>query len=118
VCRWLIQYKGLIMNETIIHFWENIATTSIGIIITMLGFWFTIGKNMVTKSEVIEIIKNDSPYLQDRQFIMERLATNKETQAAFASALQRNTEVMNELKVQIATLGKTLEALEDRIERT
>jgi hypothetical protein len=105
------------MNETIIHFWENIATTSIGIIITMLGFWFTIGKNMVTKAEVIEIIKNDSPYLQDRQFIMERLATNKETQAAFASALQRNTEVMNELKVQIATLGKTLEALEDRIER-
>jgi predicted nucleic-acid-binding protein len=106
------------MNETIIHFWENIATTSIGIIITMLGFWFAIGKNMVTKAEVIEIIKNDSPYLQDRQFIMERLATNKETQAAFASALQRNTEVMNELKVQIATLGKTLEALEDRIERT
>jgi hypothetical protein len=32
-------------------------------------------------------------------------------------ALQRNTEVMNELKIQIATLGKTLEALEDRIER-
>jgi hypothetical protein len=105
------------MNETIIHFWENIATTSIGIIVTMIGFWLTIGKNMVTKAEVVEIIKNDSPYLQDRQFIMERLAINKETQAAFASALQRNTEVMNELKVQIATLGKTLEALEDRIER-
>lgn len=105
------------MNETIIHFWENIATTSIGIIVTMIGFWLTIGKNMVTKAEVVEIIKNDSPYLQDRQFIMERLAINKETQAAFANALQRNTEVMNELKVQIATLGKTLEALEDRIER-
>lgn len=105
------------MSDTIIHFWENIATTSIGIIVTMLGFWLTIGKNMVTRAEVIEIIKNDSPYLQDRQFIMERLAVNKESQAAFASALQRNTEVMNELKVQIATLGKTLEALEDRIER-
>jgi tetrahydromethanopterin S-methyltransferase subunit G len=25
---------------------------------------------------------------------------------------------MNELKIQIATLGKTLEALEERIERT
>lgn len=106
------------MSDTIIHFWENIATTSIGIIVTMLGFWITIGKNMVTRGEVTEIIKNESPYNQDRQFIMERLATNKETQAAFASALQRNTEVMNELKVQIATLGKTLEALEDRIERT
>lgn len=105
------------MGDTIIHFWENIATTSIGIIVTMLGFWITIGKNMVTRAEVVDIIKNESPYNQDRQFIMERLASNKETQAAFASALQRNTEVMNELKVQIATLGKTLEALEDRIER-
>jgi hypothetical protein len=105
------------MNETIIHFWENIATTSIGIIITLIGFWITIGKNMVTKSEVIEIIEKQSPYLQDKQFIMERLATNKETQTQFANALQKNTEVMNELKIQIATLGKTLEALEDRIER-
>jgi hypothetical protein len=105
------------MSETIIHFWENIATTSIGIIITMIGFWITIGKNMVTKAEVIEILENQSPYLQDKQFIMERLASNKESQAAFALALQRNTEVMTELKIQIATLGKTLEALEDRIER-
>lgn len=105
------------MSETIIHFWENLATTCIGIIVTMMGFWVAIGRNMATKSEVSEIVKNDSPYLQDRQFIMERLNTNKETQAAFASALQRNTEVMNELKVQIATLGKTLEALEERIER-
>ena len=105
------------MSETIIHFWENIATTSIGIIVTMMGFWVAKGRNMVTKSEVAQLIKNESPYLQDRQFIMERLASNKETQAAFASALQRNTEVMNELKIQIATLGKTLEALEDRIDR-
>lgn len=71
---------------------------------------------MVTKSEVVDLIKHESPYNQDRQFIMERLATNKETQAAFANALQRNTDVMNELKIQIATLGKTLEALEDRID--
>lgn len=106
------------MGETIIHFWENIATTSIGIIVTMLGFWITIGKNMVTKAEVIEIIEKQSPYLQDKQFIMERLNSNKETQAQFASALQRNTEVMTELKIQIATLAKTLEALEQRIEHS
>jgi len=105
------------MSETIIHFWENIATTSIGIIVTMVGFWVAIGRNMATRSEVVEIVKSDSPYLQDRQFIMERLNSNKEIQSAFANALQRNTEVLNELKVQIATLGKTLEALEERIER-
>jgi predicted nucleic acid-binding Zn-ribbon protein len=72
---------------------------------------------MVTKSEIENLIQTHSPYMQDRQFIMERLASNKETQTAFSNALQRNTEVMTELKIQIATLGKTLEALEDRIER-
>jgi hypothetical protein len=105
------------MSETIIHFWENLATASIGIIVTMLGFWITIGKNMATKAEVLVMIETQSPYVHDRQYIMERLNSGKESQAAFSAALQRNTEVMNELKIQIATLGKTLEALEDRIER-
>lgn len=105
------------MSDTIIHFWENIATTSMGIIVTMLGFWVTIGRNMATKSEVSHMIETQSPYLHDRQFIMERLASNKENQAAFSMALQRNSDVMNELKIQIATLGKTLEALENRIEK-
>ena len=105
------------MGETITHFWENIATTSIGIIVTLVGFWVAIGRNMATKAEVLVMIETQSPYIHDRQFIMERLNTNKETQAAFASALQRNSEVMNELKVQIAMLGRTLETLEHRIER-
>lgn len=105
------------MSETIIHFWQSLATASIGIIVTMMGFWVAIGKNMATKSEVAHMIETQSPYLHDRQFIMERLNINKETQAAFANALQRNTEVMNELKIQMATLTKTLEALEERIER-
>lgn len=106
------------MNETIVHFWESVATTALGIVITMIGFWFTIGRNMASKTEVAEMIETKSPYLQDRQFIMERLNSNKEIQSAFANALQRNTEVLNELKVQIATLGKTLEALEERIDRS
>lgn len=105
------------MNETIIHFWENLATTCIGIIATMLGFWVAIGKNMATKAEVLVMIETQSPYIHDKPFIMERLATNKETQAALTNMLQRNTEVMNELKVQIAMLGQTLQALENRIDR-
>jgi len=98
------------------NFWEHIATTSVGIIVTMIGFWVAVGKNMATKAEVCDLIETKSPYLQDRQFIMERLNSNKEIQAAFSQALQRNTDVMNELKIQIATLTKTLEAIEYRIE--
>jgi hypothetical protein len=106
------------MSESIIHFWETLAIAGLGIIITMIGFWVTLGKSIPTRAEVCDMIETKSPYAQDRQLIMERLNSNKEIQTTFANALQRNTEVMNELKVQIATLGKTLEALEERIERT
>lgn len=103
--------------ENLAHLWQIVATTSIGIIITLVSFWASVIRHMITKTDAISLIENHSPYLQDKQFIMERLASNKENQKAFANALQRNTEVMTELKVQIATLGKTLEALEERIER-
>lgn len=108
----------IIAEITPFSFWQPVATTAIGILITMVGFWAGVIRHMVTKEEVCELIETRSPYANDRQFIMERLAVNKEIQAQLSAALQRNTEVMNELKIQISTLGKTLEALEDRIERS
>lgn len=105
------------MSESIVHFWQAVATASIGIIVTLLGFWATIARKIVSRDEISDMIKNDSIYNQDRQFIMERLSTHKEDQKTITLMLQRNTEVMHELKIQIATLGKTLEALEERIER-
>jgi hypothetical protein len=101
----------------IIDLWQNVATTSIGIIVTMLGFWLTIGRKMTSRDEVFHMIEVHSPYLQDKQLIMERLSSNKEVQTAFATALQKNTEVLNELKIQLATLSKTLEGLEHKVER-
>jgi hypothetical protein len=118
-CVSLAYFVGrLIMSDTnLAHIWQILATTSIGIIVTLITFWASVIRHMITKSEVMTIIETHSPYLQDKQFIMERLANNKENQVAFANALQRNTEVMNELKVQIAMLSKTLEAIENRIEK-
>lgn len=105
------------MNEQILHFWQALATASIGIIVTLVSFWVGLGRKIVSKEEITKMIQNETPYCKDREFIMERLATNKETQAALSITLQKVIEVMNELKIQIATLGKTLEALEERIER-
>jgi len=97
--------------------WPYVGSTAIGIIITLIIFWAGIVRVLVTKEEVCEMIRTRSPYLEDRQLILERLQANKDNQVAFAQALQRNSEVMSELKVQIATLGKTLETIEQRIER-
>jgi PDZ domain-containing secreted protein len=105
------------MHENIVHFWQSLATVSLGIIVTLISFWVGLGRKIVSREEIEQMLETKSPYLQDKQFIMERLSSNKETQAAFANALQRNSDVMNDLKIQLATLGKTLEALEDKIER-
>jgi hypothetical protein len=105
------------MSETIIHFWQAVASVSVGVIVTLIGFWVGVGRKITTREEIADMIRHESPYTKEREFIMERLAINKETQAAFANALQRNSDVMNDLKIQIATLGKTLEALEDRIDQ-
>lgn len=104
-------------NEHIVNFWQSIATASLGVMITLIAFWAGISKKIISKEEVSQMIQQESPYFKDREFIMERLAANKETQAALSITLQKVIEVMNELKIQIATLGKTLEALEERIER-
>lgn len=106
--------------NTLGHFFENFTTSMLGVVIALIGFWTTFIKNLVNRKEVEEMIAataQSGQYVQDRQFIMERLNSHKEDSGILFRALEKNTEVMNELKVQIATLGKTLETLEKSIER-
>lgn len=108
------------MENTVGHFFENLTTSMLSVIIALIGFWTTFIRNLTTKQEVIDIIENrqgSSQYVKDREYIMERLNTHKQDTNILFRALEKNTEVMTELKIQIATLGKTLEALENRIER-
>ena len=106
--------------NTVGHFLENMTTSMVSIIIALIGFWSTFIKGLVNRKDVEEMIANNSQssqYLKDREFIMDRLKDHKEDSATLFRALSKNTEVMSELKVQIALLSKTLEALEHRIER-
>lgn len=107
-------------SDTLGHFFENFTTSMLSVVIALIGFWTTFVKNLVNRKEVEEMIETcsqSSQYAKDRQFIMERLNSHKEDTSILFKALEKNTEVMTELKIQIATLGKTLEALEHRIER-
>ena len=106
--------------NTLGHFFESFTTSMLSIVIALLGVWTTFIKNLVNRKEVEQMIAAQSQsnqYSKDRQFIMERLNSHKEDTNLLFRALEKNTEVMTELKIQIATLGKTLEALENRIER-
>lgn len=107
-------------SDTLGLFFENFTASMLSVIIALIGFWTTFVKNLVNRKEVEEMIETcsqSSQYAKDRQFIMERLNSHKEDTSILFKALEKNTEVMTELKIQIATLGKTLEALEHRIER-
>lgn len=101
------------ITDVVVGIAGNIFTIFLG----LFGFWTAFIKNLVTKQEVCQMIEVHSPYSQDRPLIMERLNDHKQTTATLFKALEKNTEVMMELKIQIATLGKTLENLESRIER-
>ena len=102
--------------QVVSNFWQVLATTLGGIIVTLVIFWAGVVRHMATKKDVCEMIETRSPYINDRNYIMERLAANKEIQGQLSTALQKNCEVMTDLKIQIATLGKTLESLEKRME--
>lgn len=96
----------------------NLFVQVFGLIGSFFAFWTMFVRNLVSRQEICEMIKTQTPYSQDRTFIMERLNDNKATMASLFDALNKNTEVMGELKVQIKVLSKTLETLENRIERS
>ncbi len=101
------------------HFFENFTTSMLSIVIALIGFWTTFIKNLVNRKDVEEMLaaqSQASQYAKDRQFIMERLNTHKEDTSILFRALEKNTEVMQELRIQMATLTNTLESLEKRIE--
>jgi hypothetical protein len=105
--------------DTLGHFFENFTTSILSIIIALVGFWTTFIKNLVNRKDVEEMLaaqSQASQYAKDRQFIMERLNTHKEDTNILFRALEKNTEVMQELRIQMATLTNTLESLEKRIE--
>jgi len=98
------------------HFFENFTTSMFSVVIALIGFWTTFVKGLVNRKDVEAMINShseSSQYLKDRQFIMERLNTHKEDTSILFRALEKNTEVMNDLKIQIATLAKAIEALEN-----
>lgn len=108
------------MNDSVEHivaFWKTIAMALIGVLTTIGAFWLGIVRHLLSKKDIIELIELHSPYLQERESIMTRLEIAKDAQVSFAQALQKNTEVMSQLKTQIAVLSKTLENLEKNIEK-
>ena len=70
----------------------------LGMVVAGSGFWLALGRETVTRDEVVEIVRTQSPYLQDRG-VLTRLESH-------VTALAINVNV---LASQVAALQATIE---------
>jgi len=47
--------------------WKIIAMVAISVVITGASFWIVVGRDLPNKVEVIELIKDKSPYVKDQK---------------------------------------------------
>ena len=82
--------------------WKSIAFAAISCLTLMVGFWLVEAREHVSRVEVTEMIKTQSPYVADRQLILTGMEDLSKT-------LQENIKVINSLNVEIARLRAELD---------
>jgi|TARA_R100000152_G_C6712917_1_gene140208 uncharacterized small protein (DUF1192 family) len=70
----------------------------------MAGFWMTQAKNYVTRSDVSAMIQSESPYLVDKQLVLQNISEMKDV-------LKQNTQVISALNIEIARLRAELDKI-------
>lgn len=60
-------------------YWRVAAVGMGASVLTVGGFFFTIGRNAVTRTEVIEIVRTQAPYVEDRQLLQDAVVKNTES---------------------------------------
>lgn len=81
--------------------WKTAAVTATSCVIMMVGFWLTQAKDYVTRSQVSDMIQTESPYLVDKQLVLQNINDMKQV-------LKDNTQVISQLNVEIARLRSEL----------
>ena len=86
------------------EFMKPALTATFTCIIAMLGFWLVEGSEYTTRGEVRSMIVNESPYVQDRKFILSSITSTNDLSKEVVSAIQK-------LEVQIAILNEYLKTV-------
>lgn len=93
--------------------WQFLAASSVGIIVTMLGFWLSGVGNLPARAEVRNMISEQSPYVMDRAVIQQRLESHEKVLGATQDHLNRLADQITELvKAQEKVSGKLETLLE------
>ena len=86
------------------------------IVISMAGFWMLTGKDLITRIEAATLVEQKTVTLATKIELYHEALVDHENEInkqkeKLERILERNTEAINNLRVQIATLTHTLELL-------
>tara|TARA_Y100000004_G_C8790652_1_gene359088 strand:- start:292 stop:567 length:276 start_codon:yes stop_codon:yes gene_type:complete len=84
--------------------WKTAAVTAISCVIMMASFWLVQAKDYVTRNEVSDMIQTESPYLVDKQLVLQNINDMK-------NVLKDNTQVISQLNIEIARLRAELDKI-------
>jgi uncharacterized membrane protein YhiD involved in acid resistance len=79
----------------------------IPIIISMISFWLTQGREYITRAEAKDMVD------QKHLVVVELMQAQQKNENKLEIVLDKNTEAIQQLKIQLATLNQTLEFLRD-----
>lgn len=76
------------------------------VVISMAGYWLTIGRDIPTRLEVSTMIEKESPYVKDEKLLRELIKRN-------TAAFEELTKVMGQLSIDMARIDEKLKDRED-----
>ena len=86
--------------------WKTTTIALAGCVTLMVGFWLTAGANYVTRPEVSNMIRTESPYIVDQQLVLQSLNNLNER-------LDKNNQLINSLNLEIARLRAEIDKLDE-----
>ena len=86
---------------------EYVCVTLCTMVLSMVGFWMTMGQSYINRVEAREIASKEVAILTSRVAVFE------ENEKEFKRVLEKNTEVLTSLKIQLGLLEQTLHNIKD-----
>ena len=90
--------------------WKWIATTVSGALLTALAFWFTLPANSVSRKDMEQYVQTSSPYVLDRQVLLNALKDFKETQIEIKGLQKEMQRQIDDVKSQQTKIVSVLES--------
>lgn len=87
-------------HVTALSVWQQVATSLVAVVVAMLAFWFVEGREYVTRAEASEMIAKESPYIRDRNMVLDRLSEMVEINRQLAQAIQDLRVEISELRIE------------------